>query len=107
MVERLKRGAGTYSLLGQLTRTLVFAIAEEFDDTTLVWCETGKASELAIDSLILQNFLFLKPRSFVLPKAHAVQRSIPWWRVAVRLLRFPEFPDMHLALSAAFWGLVV
>lgn len=30
----------TYSLLGQFTGTLVLAVTEEFDDATLVWCES-------------------------------------------------------------------
>jgi hypothetical protein len=30
----------TYPLLGQLTRTLVLAVSEEFDNTTLVWCKS-------------------------------------------------------------------
>lgn len=30
----------TESLLGQLTGTLVLAVAEEFDDTALVWGES-------------------------------------------------------------------
>jgi len=35
-------GAGrTYSFLGELACALVLAVAEEFDDAALVWCETG------------------------------------------------------------------
>lgn len=30
----------TYSLLRQFARTLVFAVTEEFDDTSLVWRKT-------------------------------------------------------------------
>jgi len=36
-------GAGrTYSFLSELTCALVLAVAEEFDDAALVWCETGE-----------------------------------------------------------------
>jgi hypothetical protein len=30
----------TYPLLGQLTRTLVLAVSEKFDNTTLIWCQS-------------------------------------------------------------------
>jgi hypothetical protein len=39
----------TYPLLGQLTRTLVLAVSEEFDNTTLVWCKS--IPSLAIASI--------------------------------------------------------
>ena len=35
---------GTYPLLGQLAGTLVLAVAEEFDDTTFIWCESVQMS---------------------------------------------------------------
>lgn len=31
----------TYSLLGQLSRSLVLAVSQQFDNTTLVWCKAG------------------------------------------------------------------
>jgi len=37
---RLGTTESTEPLLSQLTRTLVLAVSEEFDNTTLVWCET-------------------------------------------------------------------
>jgi hypothetical protein len=30
----------TYPLLCELTGTLIFAVTEEFDDTTFIWCKT-------------------------------------------------------------------
>ena len=36
---------GAESLLGQLSRTLVLGVTEEFDDTALVW---GKAGEKVV-----------------------------------------------------------
>lgn len=33
----------TYPLLGQLAGALVLAVSEQFDDTTLIWCETKQA----------------------------------------------------------------
>lgn len=38
---------GTESLLGQLSRTLVLAVTEKFDDTALVWGEAVEAVVLA------------------------------------------------------------
>jgi len=37
----------TYSLLCELTGTLVLAVAEKFDNAALVWCETEKDDMLA------------------------------------------------------------
>lgn len=37
----------TYSLLSQFTGTLVFAVSEEFDNTTLVWSESVEKGVLA------------------------------------------------------------
>ena len=48
-VDGLSWGGRTYSLLSQLTGTLVFAVAEEFDNTTLVWCKSRTEEALAID----------------------------------------------------------
>jgi len=41
MVDRSGEGR-TYSFLSELTCALVLAVAEEFDDAALVWCETGE-----------------------------------------------------------------
>lgn len=35
-------GGEMYSLLCELTGTLVLGVTEEFDDTTLVWCESAQ-----------------------------------------------------------------
>ena len=38
----LSTSEGTKTLLRQLACALVLAVTEEFDDTTLVWCESVK-----------------------------------------------------------------
>lgn len=43
--------ATTYSLLGQLTGTLVLAVTEEFDNATLIWCESVSIELAKFDSL--------------------------------------------------------
>jgi hypothetical protein len=45
--EAGRKGGRTYPLLSQLTGTLVLAVAEEFDDTTLVWGKTIHTGPLA------------------------------------------------------------
>jgi hypothetical protein len=37
---RLRTTESTEPLLRQLTRTLVLAVSEEFDDSALVWCKS-------------------------------------------------------------------
>ena len=39
----------TYPLLGELSRALVLAVAEQLDDAALVWCEAGNFSDDVAD----------------------------------------------------------
>ena len=37
----MKMNGETYPLLGQLSRSLVLAVPQQFDNTPFVWCKTG------------------------------------------------------------------
>ncbi len=37
----MKMNGLTYPLLSQLSRSLVLAVSQQFDNTSLIWCETG------------------------------------------------------------------
>jgi hypothetical protein len=74
----------TYPLLGQLTGTLVLAVSEKFDDTTLIGSEAIKKS---YNQYWFLHFFYLKKRTRDMYKTHPATSLTTSRTKAVRLLR--------------------
>ena len=53
----------TYPLLRQFSRSLFFAVAEEFDDTAFVWCESVDQFPKSQYAFLIQILLFYASNS--------------------------------------------
>jgi hypothetical protein len=64
----------TYPLLSQLTGTLILAVSEQFNDTTLIWCKTVQMEPLEIcsDDIEMGNDRTYPETSLTISRTNAV-----------------------------------